>query len=575
MSWYDSGNGAKRSTKQAEFRNPMNDKQTLMVQLPDAPTRKYDLSEKDRFSMGRSSESDIVLSDRAVSRNHAELRRSGEIWFVKDLGSTNGTELNGETCQGEKPLSSGDRIGIGPFTLVFSPSQTSTRARLAESGEHMTLHSISLQDYLEQSSPTHRSPRLDDKNAKMGHFLRSMDRVGQALVAQRPIQDLLDLVVDLVHEVMRAERVALFMIDETSGELVPSAIHDTRQGSGEFLISNTIAQQVIAGRESILSADAMSDDRFQGQASIANLHIHSALCAPLWNENEVIGIVYADNQTAPTSFSQEDLHMITLIAHLVAVKIQETLSQEELEKGRRMQEELRYASEIQRKLLPPDTVNRGSFHIGGVNVPSLEVGGDYYDYFDGLDNRLWVALGDVSGKGMSAALLMSNLHASLRAQVEAGLSLIEVMPRLNNAVRRSTQGDRFITLFIFTIDPDSGEIEYINAGHNPPMLLRHSGEIELLETGGLFTGVFPDVIYDCGKTSLQSGDVLLLYSDGVTEGRDEADEEFGEERLAGFLKQNRSMEPQQFAEKLIEEVRDFCLDGDPGDDVTALLVTSG
>ncbi len=548
--------------------------QILIVQLPDASPRKYDLSEKEQFSLGRSSESDIVLSDRAVSRNHAEMLKKGESWTIRDLGSTNGTELNGQHCGDEKLLHSGDRLAIGPFTLIFSPSQTGTGARLGESGGHMTLHSISLQDYLEQSSPTHRSPQLDSKGARMGHFLRSMDRVGQALVAHRPIQDLLDIVVDLVHDVMGAERVALFMLDDESGELLPKATYQEGQNSGDFLISNSIAQQAITGRESILTADAMTDDRFQGQASIANLHIHSALCAPLWNEDEVIGIVYADNQTAPTSFAQEDLHMITLIAHLVAVKIQETLAQEELEKRRRLEEELRYAAEIQQKLLPPATISRATYQIGGKNVPSLEVGGDYFDYFDGPGEKTWIALGDVSGKGMSAALLMSNLHASLRAQVEAGLSLSDAMPRLNNAVHRSTQGDRFITLFLMTLDPESGAVEYINAGHNPPMLLRHSGEMELLATGGLFTGIFPDVEYECDRTILKPGDLLLLYSDGVTEGRDDKDEEFGEEKLEKFLRDNRSMEPLGFFFFLMEEVCSFCLDGDPGDDVTVLLVRS-
>lgn len=550
-------------------------KATLIVQMPDTPSRKYDLGERDRFSLGRSSESDIVLGDRAVSRHHAELVFAGESWTIHDLGSTNGTELNGDPCDGTADLTPGDRIGIGPFTLVYSPTRTSTQARLAESGGHMTLHSISLQDYLEQSSPTHRPAKPVGQGAQVGRFLSSMDRVGQTLVAHRPIQDLLDIVVEVVHEVMSAERVALLLLDAESGELVPKATYDARQSSGDFIISNSIAQQAISARESILSADAMSDDRFMGQASIANLQIHSALCAPLWNEEEVIGILYADNQTAPVSFTQEELHMITLIAHLVAVKIQETLAQEELEKRRRLEEEMRYAAEIQQKLLPRETVSRGAFRVGGRNVPSLEVGGDYFDYFDGDGGLLWVALGDVSGKGMSAALLMSNLHASLRAQVEAGLSLCRVMPRLNNAVRRSTQGERFITLFLFTLDAETGAMEYINAGHNPPMLLRASGDMELLSTGGLFTGVFPDVEYECGRTSLGAGDVLLLYSDGVTEGRSGDDEEFGEERLEEFLRKNRSLEPREFARKLMNEVRGFCLNGDPGDDVTALIVTSG
>ncbi len=529
-------------------------KAVIVVQLPDAPPRRYELTERDRYSLGRSSESDIVLSDRAVSRDHAELRKAGDGWSLQDLGSTNGTEVNGGILDGKREVLPGDRIGIGPFTLVFSPGRLSTQAKLDESGGHMTLHSISLRDFLDHSSPTHRSVRPEEPAARANHFLMSMDKIGQALVAHRPIEDLLDIVVELVQEVMHAERVALFMLDRETGDLVPKATRQADQGSSEFVISQSIAMQAIQGRESILSADAMTDDRFQGQESVASLHIHSALCAPLGDTNDVIGILYADNRTAPTPFTQDDLRMFTLISHLVAVKIQETIAQEKLVDQRRLEEEMRYAAEIQQKLLPREIIQKGTFAIGGVNIPSLEVGGDYFDYFEGENGEVWVALGDVSGKGMSAALLMSNLHASLRAQVEAGLPIREVMPRLNKAVRRSTQGDRFITLFLFTLDPADGSVEYINAGHNPPMLLRASGELELLEEGGLFTGIFPDAEYECGATSLKAGDVLLIYSDGVTEGRDEHDEEFGEERLEKFLRGNCSMQPHDFAKKLIDDV---------------------
>jgi len=187
-----------------------------------------------------------------------------------------------------------------------------------------------------------------------------------------------------------------------------------------------------------------------------------------------------------------------------------------------------------------------------------------------------VALGDVAGKGMPAALLMTHLHATVRAQVETDRSLMEVMGRLNRSVHHNVHGARFITLVLFEIDCATGNATYVNGGHNPPYLLRADGTMETLSTGGLLLGVFPEAEYESATLTLHRGDVLLLYSDGVTEARSPApaNEEFGEERLIEFLRESRSLKASEIVERLIQKVRTFSGEGQLADDVTVAVIRS-
>jgi len=300
------------------------------------------------------------------------------------------------------------------------------------------------------------------------------------------------------------------------------------------------------------------------------------MCVPLWHDGEVLGLVYVDNVAAPVPFEDTDLRLLTLIAHLAAVKIRET----ELFEGRQRQEqELRKASEIQRVLLPDDPIEVGSLDIAGANVPSQDVGGDYFDFIVVEGGHVIVGLGDVSGKGMPAALLMMHLNANVRAKIDTEVPLAEVMRRLNKSVHQSVQGTgRFITLMLADADGSTGEIQYVNAGHNPPYLLRASGSIESLSVGGLILGPTADAPYETGTCRLEPGETLLLYSDGVTEARRPPQEEgadaemFGDERLQEFLRERSGMGSEDLVESLLAVVREFCAPAKPQDDVTVVAM---
>jgi len=380
--------------------------------------------------------------------------------------------------------------------------------------------------------------------------------------------------VELASDVLRADRTAILLREGDSDELVAKAVKQNERAPGEIVVSRSIARATIDQKQAILTSDAQHDTRFREQQSVIQQRIHSAMCAPLWHDGAVLGILYADNVAAPVPFEESDLRLLTLISHLAAVKIRETEQQEALERDKRTREELKRAATLQQALLPTDPLRRGTMTVAGRNVPSFDVGGDYFDFLEGERGTMVVALGDVMGKGMGAALLMTHLHATVRAQVETDRTLKDVMGRLNRSIHHNVRGARFITLVLFEIDCATGKAIYVNGGHNPPYLLRADGTMETLSSGGLLLGVFPEAEYEEATLTLHSGDVLLLYSDGVTEARSPApsEEEWGDERLVEFLRESKALPAAEIVEQLIQRVRKFSGEGQLADDVTVAVI---
>jgi serine phosphatase RsbU (regulator of sigma subunit) len=245
---------------------------------------------------------------------------------------------------------------------------------------------------------------------------------------------------------------------------------------------------------------------------------------------------------------------------------------EALEK-RRMDEELEVAAEIQMRLQPVVPPIVEGWEIIGVSTPCLEVGGDYYDFFKRKkDNRLVIALGDVAGKGVGAALLMSSLHAAVRAQSQMRASVVEVMSEINQYIYENTPSNEFLTLFYAELDPKSARLVYSNAGHNPPILGRCSGEIVRLEAGGLPIGISPEASYSERAVVFSPGDVLVIYSDGISESVNGEDEEFGESRLIEVVRQNLDCPASCLRDRINEALRRFAGAAPPEDDMSLIIL---
>ena len=261
-----------------------------------------------------------------------------------------------------------------------------------------------------------------------------------------------------------------------------------------------------------------------------------ALLIPIKHQGEIKAVLCLGPKMTGATYQKDDFELLYALGNLAFVSIQNTYLVEEQIEKERLEEEIRLARDIQERLLPGSIPSFSSLQIAALALPSRHVGGDYYDLVAQNNGSLLLAIADVTGKGVPAALLMANLQACLHTMVPMDLTMEEFIGHMNRVISNNTSFDKFITAFTGLYHPDTRVLDYVNAGHNPPMLLRASGEMELLEAGGLLLGVFDSAEYERGSAELHPGDVLAIFTDGVTEAMSPDGEEFHEDRLEEILR---------------------------------------
>lgn len=380
------------------------------------------------------------------------------------------------------------------------------------------------------------------------------------LAAHLPLVDLFRMVMDESMLAVGASRGVLMTFDQSENLVV----RETRGDA--FRISSTVRDKVMRERQSLLVRDTSLDAAVRGSQSIVDNLVRSFMAVPLQtNDQKVIGLLYLDSSLLK-EFTKDDLNMITMMANIAAVRIEAARAAE-------VEGELRQAGDIQRGLLPSRPPVVPGVDLAGYNVPCRTVGGDYYDYLPYPDGRVAVIVADVAGKGMPAALLMSSLQARVQVLVEDAPDLASMVTRLNRVITSTCPSNRFITFFMVVLDPITGDAVYCNAGHNPPVLVRANGDVETLEGGGMILGILPKATYTERKTKLHPGDVLVLFSDGVTEGvKAGTDEEFGEDRLADTIRRNLKLSAEDMINTINREVAEWAAGTAPADDVTLVVV---
>jgi serine phosphatase RsbU (regulator of sigma subunit) len=295
------------------------------------------------------------------------------------------------------------------------------------------------------------------------------------------------------------------------------------------------------------------------------------MAVPLQTKERIIGLIYVDSPYVVCEFTAEDLSLLTVMANIAAIRIENARLAEIEEADRIMLRDLSQAAEIQKRVLPDGAPASPGADVAGFNAACRTVGGDYYDFFPYPDGGVALALGDVSGKGMPASLMMMALHARVQVLAEDPRDLAALMTRLNKATCAKCPSNRFITFFFCVLDPKTGELRYANAGHNPPIIVRASGEAEMLTGGGPVLGILPTAPYGEQRAQLNPGDLLALYSDGVTEASDCQFEEFGEERLTEVLRRSRGEPAEAIVEAVRQAVFDFAAGAPQADDITVVV----
>jgi serine phosphatase RsbU (regulator of sigma subunit) len=295
------------------------------------------------------------------------------------------------------------------------------------------------------------------------------------------------------------------------------------------------------------------------------------ICVPLWNDQDVTGLIYVDNMLADHAFSQTDLRLLGLIANMAAVKVENLrLVRQQIEKER-LDEQLVLAASIQRRLLPHAAPALPGYELCALSRPCYEIGGDYYDFVARGPDRLAVVVADVSGKGVGAALLMAAFQASLRTLLREPMALGAMVERVSELLRESSVPGKFVTAFVCEIDGARHRLTYVNAGHNPPVIVGASGVLPLAATGPV-AGLLAGRRYSEGEAEFTAGDLLVLYTDGITERESAANEEFGLDRLASFFAARRGAALAELPGALLEELSTFAGGAPPQDDSTVVLL---
>ncbi len=514
-------------------------------------------SEKRILSIGRLPSSEIFIDDPVVSRRHAEVYLAEEGYFVRDTGSRNGTFLNGERVFDPAALRPGDVIGIGSSRVVYEPSDSV--AFLKDGKDTQSTSAISLSE-----------PTPEKLASAPVTLLEAVAEVARRISEPQPLETLLDSILQVCIRKTAAQRGAIMLIGD-DGELAPKAYISTSPAHEKFAISRTIANQAIRDNQAILIRDVEGDEHLKMSESIASLKIRSAICTPLWNGEKTVGILYVDTTERSNLFGETDLYFFSALSGLIAEKIENALLAEIAKDKQRLDTEIEIARDIQRNLFPKTLPEISGYDIACFNRPSTEVGGDYYDVLILDDDFYGMAIGDVVGKGIGAAMLMSNLQAVLRARAWNIKRPGDLLNRINTDIVGRVGEGRFITFVYFLLDTQNSNLIYSNAGHNPPYLVR-GGEVKELEVSGIPLGIFAETRYGDSEEPLSPGDVVVLYSDGITECMNNEENEFGEDRLKEVLAANSDRSAHDISEAIVRAADDFREEAPSSDDITLVVL---
>ncbi len=426
---------------------------------------------------------------------------------------------------------------------------------------------------------------MPEKNRESERLRKAMDelvalnKIAGAINALMAVEDITSVIVDHCVKKVGATQGAVFLIEEEQedhkAERFKTFVREYSQSSDNipFHLNESLSGWMIKNKTILISNNTDEDDRFRG-LQLGKLGINSILAAPLLSRHGLSGTLVVFNKKDANGFSSDDKRFLGIVGSQAANVIENARLKEKEEQLLAIEKEIKVARSIQQGFLPKKGISLDSCEVLGFNIPAKEVGGDYYDIVQLGKNRIFLSLGDVSGKGMPAALLMANAQAVLRSQLlDAEIVPLPQLARsLNHLICQFTPPEQFITAFFGLYDASEGAFRYINAGHEPPIIIRNNGEIEVPNAADLIIGVVPDYLYNENKIELSAGDVLFIFTDGVTETFNETGDDFGDTGIRRLLKTCDSMDAFSIGNKILTELKNFRGSGPQTDDITMLIL---
>lgn len=546
----------------------------LILRRPDGSSHRIPMA-GESMSVGRAKSNQLSYpDDHGLSRHHLVFERQGDEWTVRDLASKNGTLVNGIPLRETRSLRPGDRVTAGRLVLEYCKP------------EELPAETVIFVSTEESVAPTTATVMTTLEGALTGRMMattggvqvpaaapalvadrqiKALIRAGRELAGHLALSELFDVILGLSIDAVSASRGVLMTLE--GGGLVIRAA----RGEG-FRISGAVRNRVLNEKTSLLVRDVHLDEAFRDRLSIVEQKVRSIMAVPLQTSEKVIGLIYVDTADIIGEFIAQDLNLLTVMANVAAIRIEHARLAEVEAAERAMARDLQQAAEIQRQFLPSSAPEMPGLDLAGYNAACRTVGGDYYCLHPCPDGRAALVVADVAGKGMPAALLMSNLQAKVQVLLEQLESVEAMISRLNRLLASSCPGNRFITFFLGVISADRQEIVYCNAGHNPPLLVHSDGHVETLRGGGMILGVLARATYEQRRCRLEAGDVVVLYSDGVTEAsRPGTMDEFGDQRLGQLLTEYRHESAAQLVERVKSAVEEWTAGAPPADDITLVV----
>jgi serine phosphatase RsbU (regulator of sigma subunit) len=418
--------------------------------------------------------------------------------------------------------------------------------------------------------------------ASLTAALDFLSQLTQVVASNTELQPILDWMVEKTTTLLSADEGSIRLVDPAMTSAPQTMVRKPRagleSGSWEPAVSMSVMGFLMIKQETLNTPDLLADSRFPGLKNIPT-RVRSVLAAPLRVENRINGMLAVTNRNPGREWSPEEVQLLSIVASYSGEAIEKARLRADAEAKKRMEEEqkrfereISQARDIQMSLVPSQPLTMGNWEVHGRVIPARQVGGDYFDFFELDDTRFGITIADVSGKGLPASLLMTNVQASLRAFCDGGLEIPDALRRINRNLARTIAPGKFITLFYAEIDTGRGVLRYSNAGHNYPMLRRADGTIEELGIGGVMLGPMENATYELGQVPFADGDALLLYSDGISEQFDHRDNQFGEERLAELWKACSGLPTAEMVERVIGAVIKFRGASAQSDDMTVVVV---
>lgn len=514
------------------------------------------------WHFGRSHENEVVFPDGGLSRRHARIVLRDGVPCLEDLGSRNGTFVNGEQIQAPRALRGGDEIRMGSVRIRVAQGSQGPEVRIQARDAKDAHQSLVLP--LAEARKAWLPESQDPDRA--GSVLRALQDLSLELIKDAPADALLSQVLDQLWVLLGPWRAAI-LLKEASGGL-RLVVSRADEGSAPILLSRNLVDTALERGEAVLFREFGLD---MASPSILHSGITTAILTPLEFEGAVLGLLYLDARPPRGPFTEQDLGLATTFAHLASAKLEQARLREADLGRRKLDHELDLARQIQQGLLPGFPPEIPGYQLYGTNLPSRQVSGDLFGWWPRGDGRWLIALADVSGKGLGPGLLMASLAAYLEAWAGRDLSPETLAFHLSRALARHTDGRRFVTAILALLDPASGVVTYTNAGHNPGFLLE-GGACRELESQGLPLALLPGQAYGSGTFTLPPGGLLALYTDGIPEAADPQGEEYTPERLKAFLLARAGEAPEALDALLMADLEAHAQGVPFADDRTLLLL---